>query len=120
MSVARAEDIPEGSMRMFKVEGEEVVVAHVDGGFYAFGNFCTHAQAPMVDGYFVGCEVICAYHGAGFDVKTGQATGGPAYYPLPTFAVRLEDGDVQVERRPRAPGKRPSHLRIVSLDDGRQ
>jgi nitrite reductase/ring-hydroxylating ferredoxin subunit len=43
--VAGRGDVPAGEMLIVEVEGEEIVLANVDGQIYAFGNECTHAAA---------------------------------------------------------------------------
>ena len=41
-------------------------------------------------------EVTCPRHGARFSVVTGEALSPPAYEPVGTFQVRVEQGIVQV------------------------
>ena len=65
--------------------------------FYAVEDVCTHDGGPLGEGKLDGCELICPRHGARFDVRTGAATRMPAIEPAPTYAVRVEDGDVLVE-----------------------
>ncbi len=40
---------------------------------------------------------FCPRHGASFDIKTGKALALPAYLPVRTFPVRVEDGVVKIE-----------------------
>jgi 3-phenylpropionate/trans-cinnamate dioxygenase ferredoxin subunit len=42
------------------------------------------------------CQVICPRHGAHFCVRTGEALTPPAYEPLRTFKVRVENGRILV------------------------
>ena len=44
-----------------------------------------------------GCTVACPRHGASFDLASGRALSLPAYLPVRTFPVRVEDGVVVVE-----------------------
>ena len=39
---------------------------------------------------------VCPRHGARFDIRTGRALSLPAYEPVATFPVRVEDGVVKV------------------------
>jgi 3-phenylpropionate/trans-cinnamate dioxygenase ferredoxin subunit len=43
------------------------------------------------------CQIICPRHGAHFCVRTGEALTPPAYEPLRTFKVRVENGRILVE-----------------------
>jgi 3-phenylpropionate/trans-cinnamate dioxygenase ferredoxin subunit len=93
----RAEDFQPGKMKVVRTaDGHEVAVTKVDDGFYAFSNTCTHSLHPMNFGYISGKEAVCIFHWAIFDATNGHVIQGPAYEPLQTFEVRVEDGEVQV------------------------
>ncbi len=94
--VARAEEVPPGTVRVFEVQDEFVAVANVDGQFCAFADVCTHDDGPLVEGQLEGRVVTCPRHGARFDVCTGQVLRLPAVVPLPTYEVRVVDGEIQV------------------------
>lgn len=96
ITVTRADDLKPGQVQVFEVEDEFVAVANIDGKFCAFVDICTHDDGPLVEGQLEGSVVTCPRHGARFDVCTGQVLSLPAVTPLPTFEVRVVDGDVQV------------------------
>ncbi len=95
--VARVEEIPPGEKKTVEVDGIEVVIVNVDGEFYAVEDVCTHDGGPLGDGELEGCQLICPRHGARFDVRTGKALTLPAFEPVATYAVKVEDGDILVE-----------------------
>ena len=41
--------------------------------------------------------VVCPRHGSRFDIRTGRPLTLPAFVPVETFPVRVEDGIVKVE-----------------------
>lgn len=96
ITVTRVEDLKPGQVEVFEVGYEYVAVANVDGEFHAFADVCTHDDGPLVEGELEGCVVTCPRHGARFDVSTGEALSLPAVVPLPTFEVRVVNGEVQV------------------------
>lgn len=96
ITVTRAEDLEPGQVEVFEVEDEFVAVANVDGQFCAFADVCTHDDGPLIEGELEGRVVTCPRHGARFDVCTGAALSLPAVVPLPTFEVRVVNGEVQV------------------------
>lgn len=97
VSAGRAEEFQPGKMKVVKTSGgDEVAVTKVDDGFYAFSNYCTHSLHPMNFGYVKGKEAVCIFHWAIFDATDGHVIQGPAYQPLQTYEVRVEDGEVQV------------------------
>lgn len=89
-----------GEAVAFEAEGRRFVVCNVDGTFYAIADRCTHAAWPLAGSDLVACEVVCALHGARFDVRTGRATAPPASKPLRTFLVRAENGRLLVQVPP--------------------
>ena len=96
VTVARTDEVPPGQMKVVEVAGEEVVVANVGGTYYAFGNECTHVGGPLSEGDLQGDQVTCPWHNTIFDVRTGQPISGPGKAPVPTYHVRVENGDIQV------------------------
>jgi 3-phenylpropionate/trans-cinnamate dioxygenase ferredoxin subunit len=97
VKVARAADIPPGAKKIVEVDGIEVVIVNLEGVFYAVEDVCTHDGGPLGEGRLDGCQLICPRHGARFDVRTGAALTMPAIEPAPTYAVRVQDGDILVE-----------------------
>jgi len=73
IKVADKAELPANMMIMVVVGGKEVLLANVDGSYYAIANKCTHLGGSLVKGSMEGSVVTCPRHGAQFDVKTGQA-----------------------------------------------
>ncbi len=96
VKVAETRDIPAGEMKLVEVHGESIVIANLDGEFYAFNNSCPHAAGPLADGYLEDDVVECPYHGSQFNVKTGEYISGPASSPMQTYQVQVEGSDIKV------------------------
>ena len=92
--VADAEECPAGALLRVEIEGTDVVLANVDGDYYALLDRCSHQDYPLSDGELEGTRLECIYHGARFDVCTGRAVQLPAIRPVKTFEVEVRDGDV--------------------------
>jgi 3-phenylpropionate/trans-cinnamate dioxygenase ferredoxin subunit len=99
--VARVEDVPErGVLSVVLEAGSRVCLARCDGEIFAINDNCTHEQFPMSEGYVLkDCVIECAWHGARFDLRSGAVLGPPAYSPLPTFHVKVENGEIRVGKR---------------------
>ena len=97
VQVARVDDLEPGSMMMVEVDGKPVLLANVDGEFYAVSDICTHEEYNLSEGSLDGAEVECPGHSAFFDLKTGDVTDGPAMDPIETYSVQIEDGVVFIE-----------------------
>ena len=77
-------------------DGELVCLARVDGCIYAFTDNCTHISGPLNEGELEGHVLTCPWHGAQFDVRTGQVLRGPARQEILTYPVKIEDNAVLI------------------------
>ena len=75
----------------------EVGLFRVGSEIYAMENRCPHADSPLSEGVLSGPVVTCAAHGWEFDVRTGFRPEAPDGWPIPCFAVRVEDGEVWID-----------------------
>ena len=71
--VANKAELPVNKMILVVVGGKEVLLANIDGSYYAIANKCTHLGGSLSKGSLEGSIVTCPRHGARFNVKTGQA-----------------------------------------------
>lgn len=94
-------DLKNGQKQEVEVEGIEggkVILAKVNGEVHALNANCTHYGAPLVKGVLTGDgRLTCPWHGACFDVKTGDIEDAPALDPLHSFDVVTKDGGVYVK-----------------------
>ena len=93
---AAANDIPEGTIKVFEIEQTRFIIAHTTEGFFAVADECSHDAGPIGQGRIRGTEVVCPRHGARFDLKTGAVTGPPAIAPINSYPLKLENGDLFV------------------------
>jgi len=89
-------DLPPGTMKTIDADGAEVVVANVGGRCFAFGGICPHEGGSLGDGELTGTTVICPWHGARFDVRTGAVIDGYSNEPLPIFEIVTEGTLVRI------------------------
>ena len=97
VAVARVEDFPPGTVRTVEIEGTPIAVFNLDGRYHAIEDLCSHETETLSDGEIAGDEIICPRHGSHFSIRTGQALSPPAYEPVATFPVQVEDGMVMVK-----------------------
>lgn len=90
------DELGPGTLKGARLEGQDVVLANVDGTVYALEDMCSHEEYPLSGGDLEGAEVECMLHGARFDVCSGRATRLPAVRPVKTFDVEVRDGNVYV------------------------
>lgn len=89
-------DILPGQMAYVDVDGLPVALANVGGQIYAFGDSCRHEGGPLSSGLLIDATVTCPWHGWVYDVRSGKSVVPPVGLRLPTYAVRVEAGQVWV------------------------
>jgi len=77
VEVSKTSEIEIGKMKSVDVNGVAVLVANVDGKFYAMDDRCGHMNAMLSMGKLRGKIVVCPFHFAEFDVTTGQKIKDP-------------------------------------------
>ena len=77
VDVADTQDIEKGKMGLVEVERKKVVIANVEGTFYAFNDRCPHSNAPLHLGTLQSKVIRCAAHFSSFDVTTGKKLSDP-------------------------------------------
>jgi nitrite reductase/ring-hydroxylating ferredoxin subunit len=98
VAVAKVADVPPGTMTFVAIERERIVLAHVDGKFYAMRDVCGHRNAPLSRGRLDGFIIECPLHFATFDIRTGKLVDGPIAADVPVYAARVEGDTVYVKR----------------------
>jgi len=94
----KTSDIPPGKLHKVSVDGKEIVVANIDGNYFAMDDTCTHQGASLFDGKLEGSTVTCDWHGAQFDCKSGKLAKFPAKInDLKSYNVVVESDDVFIE-----------------------
>lgn len=96
VTVAKVGEVPEGGVKVVRLEDQSVALFHVNGAYYAMDDICTHDGGPLAEGFLEGDVIECPRHGAKFDVKTGAVLCLPATAPVPTYAVKVEGDEIKV------------------------
>ncbi len=95
--IAKTSDLVPGSGKVVEAEGETIALLNVEGTFYAIGNTCPHRGGPLGEGSLEGNTVTCPWHGAQFNVTTGEVLAPPAATGVKSYRVRVEGEDVLIE-----------------------
>ena len=93
IDVGAAGEIPPGGRKLVEIDGREIGIFNVDGGFYALLNYCPHYGGALCRGPLTGTTLPtddyryvygragailrCAWHGWEFDVRTGALLVDP-------------------------------------------
>jgi len=88
--------LAEGALAGATVDGQAIVLTRRNGRVYALADRCAHRAGSLSDGRIVDGCVECPLHGSRFRIEDGSVQRGPAAYPQPAWAVRVERGRIEV------------------------
>ncbi|MCM2315667.1 MAG: FAD-dependent oxidoreductase [Thermoanaerobaculia bacterium] len=94
----------EGSL-VGHVGDENVLVVRRGNEVFAVTNRCSHYGGPLSDGLLVDDTVRCPWHHACFSLRTGEALAAPAFLPIATWSVAIEQGRLYVRSPRPAPAR---------------
>lgn len=82
------------------IEGGKVLLVKVDDKVHALNANCTHFGAPLKNGVLSpDGRVTCPWHGACFNVSTGDVEDAPAPHALNKFDIVEKDGGVYIKAK---------------------
>ena len=99
IDVCPLSELQPGQMKLVEWEDVEIGVFNCAGTFYAIEDRCSHDDGPLAEGPFdeSKCTVECPRHGSLFDLRSGKPLTLPAYQPVDTFTVIVEDDTIKLE-----------------------
>lgn len=96
--LTKLEDFWEGEILDFEVDGEEIVLVHLDGGeIKAYQGLCPHQEVLLADGTWDADSntLVCKGHSWELDMKGGRVIN-PAGCTLYEYPVKIVDDEVKV------------------------
>jgi 3-phenylpropionate/trans-cinnamate dioxygenase ferredoxin component len=104
IEAGKADEIAEGGMKTYEIQGKDILAARYEGQYYAMGRYCTHMGADLSKGTLEGNIITCPRHGSRFDITTGESTSGPKLGFLkirtkkePSYPLKVEDGIIKIK-----------------------
>lgn len=91
------DELAQGKMRAYLLEGHDILVAHTESGFHAISNRCPHDVIALDLGCLEGDVVRCSLHGSRFNLTTGEPQEPPAEESVRVYPLEIKDGVVWVE-----------------------
>ena len=94
----KTSEITPGKIVKVESDGKAILVANVDGNYYAMDDVCTHQGASLSEGTIEGSTITCPWHGSTWDCKTGKLIAFASQLNnLTSYKVVVESDSVFVE-----------------------
>lgn len=101
---AKASEIAAGKTMKLPLGDFGVLIANIEGQFYAVDALCTHYGGDLSQGKLEGRILTCPNHGAKFDVTDGTVISPPVEpldHPvienLIVYPLRVENGEIYIK-----------------------
>jgi 3-phenylpropionate/trans-cinnamate dioxygenase ferredoxin subunit len=103
IKAAQTNDLAPGSKLKVTVQGNTILLANINGSYYAIDNKCPHLGGSLADGNLDGENIVCPRHGSVFSVKTGKfvSPGKLLFVKVNThdtqsYPVKVEGADILI------------------------
>ncbi|KAH9917246.1 uncharacterized protein B0H18DRAFT_883934 [Fomitopsis serialis] len=102
IAVLNESELKDGELKQVDFEGEgKVLLSRLGDQIHATSAFCTHYGAPLAKGVLTADgRVVCPWHGACFNVSTGDIEDAPAPMAIHSFKAHIADGKIHVTANP--------------------
>lgn len=96
--VDKKDNLIEGKMKNVTLGGKEILISRINGNYFAINNICSHAGAELHEGTLDNNELTCPWHGAKWDIETGNLLWFPQKLnSQESYKVLVEDDNIYVE-----------------------
>jgi NADPH-dependent 2,4-dienoyl-CoA reductase/sulfur reductase-like enzyme/nitrite reductase/ring-hydroxylating ferredoxin subunit len=95
--ISNINELKDGEMKRVSIDDTDVLLSRINGNFYALGASCTHYGGPLELGILSGERIVCPWHHACFNAKTGDVLEPPAIDSLPQYEIRIEGDDIIIK-----------------------
>jgi nitrite reductase/ring-hydroxylating ferredoxin subunit len=80
-----------------EIDGNAYAVFRLEDGVYALDDVCSHEYSRLSEGEIWDDEVYCPKHGSRFCIRTGEVRSLPAFRPVSSYPVKIEDGTILID-----------------------
>ena len=80
-----------------EVDGAAYAIFRLDDGIYALDDVCSHEYSRLSEGELWDDEVYCPKHGSRFDIKTGSVRSLPAFRPVESHLIKIENDRIYID-----------------------
>lgn len=96
VKLASTSDLKPNSMKGLMVNNQKILLANVNGNYFAIGDICMHRGCQISKGKLEGETVTCPCHGSKYDLKTGNFLKGPTKKGQPKYELKIQGQDIMI------------------------
>jgi len=94
----KVDDLKPGKPLRLVISGHPIALIKTKAGaLYALDDKCSHGEISLSEGFVDNTTVECWAHGAKFSLETGEALTLPAFEPVGTYEVLVENDEIYID-----------------------
>ena len=96
--ICALDDLKPGKALRVKIGDHALAIVRTPSGHVkALDDKCSHGEISLSEGFVDDKTIECWAHGAKFELDTGKPLSLPAYEPVATYEVLIENDEIFVE-----------------------
>lgn len=96
--ICSLDELKPGKALRVKINDHAIAIIRTPGGdVKALDDKCSHGEISLSEGFVDNDTIECWAHGAKFDLNTGKPLSLPAYEPVATYEILIDNNDIYVE-----------------------
>ena len=96
--ICALDDLKPGKALRVKIGDHALAIVRTPSGdVKALDDKCSHGETSLSEGFVDDKTIECWAHGAKFELDTGKPLSLPAYEPVATYEVLIENDEIFVE-----------------------
>lgn len=97
ISLGAVTDLCQNKIQCINLDDKQFVLIYHSDEFYLLDNHCPHKAAALCEGEIHGDEILCPWHKARFNIKTGRGLSPLAGNGVKSWPLSLKDGELMVD-----------------------
>jgi 3-phenylpropionate/trans-cinnamate dioxygenase ferredoxin subunit len=96
--ICSLDELKPGKALRVKINDHAIAIVRTPNGeVRALDDKCSHGEISLSEGFIDNETIECWAHGAKFDLNTGKPLSLPAYEPVATYEILIDNNDIYVE-----------------------
>ncbi len=96
--ICSLDELKPGKALRVKINDHAIAIIRTpNGDVKALDDKCSHGEISLSEGFVDNDTIECWAHGAKFDLNTGKPLSLPAYEPVATYEILIDNNDIYVE-----------------------
>lgn len=100
INLGSTRDLSQHTVQCMQLEDQHFVLIFHENEFYLLDNLCPHKAAALCDGDLDGSVIVCPWHHARFDIKTGRGLNPLAGKGVTSWPLHIENDQLLVNLNP--------------------